>query len=552
MGSYRFSTRRHLIMLLIVFLLGSVVVYIVADHIDRNEQNNRQAQLVSVNRRAAFEFSESLDRFVYLMSGVRSFVTHSKEFPSQEELREFVNKQLEDLGYRDSLIISYIDQDHIFRYSFTQRAINPAGLVGTSVRAIRSENAMKRLDEVMKDEEFHLFPVTNLFEGWVGIPLDFNVVRDGKSIGYIAAIADFKSIIEPIYTVEPSDKFVFRFSVNGTEFDRERAYDGTRVFHDREDPKYAGNYDIKEDNYLYSEVLRYGLIFKIGTAYINEYQKNETLRLLIYGWFMMLIGFVSYSLYRLSKFKKLNDSLTKSIDTIEFQKTKLDIQNSELNKLNATKDKFFSIIGHDLKGPLTSISSIVNLWNTKSLDESQTDELMEKLGTATLGASKLLDNLLQWSLVNTGQINWDPEDIALAELVDEVFFQLGASASSKHINLVKDIEESVHLKGDRNMLSTIIRNLVSNGIKFSKANGNVSVKAEKADGSILFKVTDHGEGLTEEERVSLFRLGEGVKSASGTGLGLILVKEFVNRHKGTITVESEKSKGTTFVIRFPT
>lgn len=526
----------------------------IADHIDKNAIAQRDAELLSVNRRAAFEFSESLDRFVYLMSGIRSYVNHAEEFPSQEELQSFLIRQMNDLNYKDSLIVSYIDQDHIFRYSFTPQAINSADLIGTSVKDIRSKAAIRRLDSVMMDEQFHLFPVTNLFEGWVGIPMDFNVRRNGKSIGYIAAIADFKSIIEPIYTFESSDEFVFKFSVNGAEFDRERAYDRTKIYHKRKDPEYYKNYDADEASFVTSEVERYGLTFVIGTAHINNYKKSQDLSLLVYGWYTLILVFVGYSIFRLDKFKKLNDTFKKSISTIELQKFQLDNRNVELNKLNATKDKFFSIIGHDLKGPLTSIASMVGLWNTKTLTSDQVDDIMKNLGTATKGASNLLDNLLLWAMVNTDQMKWNPEEVSLDELVQEVYFQLGASAASKRIKLSSAVGSECTLTGDRNMLSTIVRNLVSNAIKFSKPSSEVNVTGLVQNSKVRLNIVDQGEGLTEEERKTLFELGDapnlGDKGA-GTGLGLILVKEFLSKHQGAISIESEKGSGSTFTISFP-
>ncbi len=550
MSSYSFSTRRHAILLLIVLILGSLVVYVIVDYIDKSESANRRSQLESVNNRASIEFSESLDRFVYLMSGIRAYLKHVKDFPSQEELYSFINNQLDELNYSDSLIISYIDQNHIFRYSFTSTEIDPSDLIGSSVREIRDAASMARIDAAMKAEGFQMFSATNLVEGWVGIPLHFSIVRDGDLVGYIAAIINFKAIIDPVYNLESSNEFVFRFAIDGKEFDRERAYDGSIVTHERQDSLYYKNYEIAEDDYVFTEFSRYGLTFKIGTAYIYD-GKSQNINLLLYGWYVMIMVFVSYSLYRLVRFQQLNNTLKESVDTIEFQKTKLDIQNAELNKLNATKDKFFSIIGHDLKGPLTSISSIVNLWNRKSVDEEQTDDIMAKLGDATLGASKLLDNLLQWSLVNTGQIKWNPQNLSVSELLDEVFFQLGASATSKDVKLVKQIDNDIELNGDRDMISTILRNLVSNAIKFSAASSEVKVSAFDKVDSMIIEVIDQGDGLTEEERNTLFRLGDGPKSTSGTGLGLILVKEFVTRHKGSVQVESEKGKGTTFKLSFP-
>lgn len=548
-----FSTRRHSFLLLVVFLIGFVVVYVIADHIDRNEMERRDAELLSVNRRAAFEFSESLDRFIYLMSGIRSYVNHAERFPTQEELQFFLKRQMTDLHYKDSLIVSFISPDHVFQYSFTAEKINPANLVGTSVRDIRSDATIQRLDRVMQDEQFHLFKVTNLVEGWVGIPIDFNVVRNKQSVGYIAAIADFNSIIAPIYTFESSDDFVFKFSVDGVEFDREKAYDGTKVYHKRKDPKYYKNYKVEEDAFVSSEVTRHGLTFSIGTAYINQYRKEQNLGLLVYGWYVIIVLFVSYSLFQLMRFKKMSETLEQSIATVESQKSILDAKNRELNQLVATKDKFFTIIGHDLRGPLTSIGSVVGLWNSKAVARDQFDDIMKKLGEATKGAANLLDNLLLWALVNTGQMKWNPEELYVEDLIQEVYFQLTASAAQKKVKLVADVTQDCKCYGDRNMLSTIVRNLVSNAIKFGKTNAEVKTTVVVEANQIVFKVLDKGKGLSAAQQKELFSLNKNTKgnSRTGTGLGLILVEEFVSRHSGTIAIDSEEGGGATFIVTLP-
>lgn len=554
MGTSQFSVRNHFIILLLVMLIGSIVVYITVDFLDKNEKERKQTRLEEVNRRAAFEFSESLDRFVFIIAGLRSHLKYAHEFPNQTQLFDFINDQLNDLDYSDSLIVSYLNPQHEFVYSFDRNAINPSGLIGISVKDLRDEETIKRLDAIMDDEEFHLYPATNLVEGWVGIPLHFNVVRDEKSIGYIAAIINFKAIIDPIYELESSDIFAFRFSANEIEFDRERSYDGSRVHHERVDSKYFRNYELPEDEYVYSSISRHGLTFNLGTAYIAESEESLNLDLFLYGWLVVIAIFVFYSLFRLYQINILNKELQDSLETIEFQKTKLDIQNEELNKLNFTKDRFFSIIGHDLKGPLASISSMADLWSSKSLSDEKAADLMEKLSVASRSATRLLENLLQWALVNTGEIKWKPEKVNLGELVSEVFFQLSASASEKQIQLDQEISDGCVLMGDRNMLTTSIRNLVANAIKFTKVNTTIHVKSYLKDGALLLEVQDEGDGFTEDERVGLFALGDRSpenKNEISTGLGLILVKEFVTRHKGKIQVESDKGKGTRFIIEFP-
>lgn len=540
-----FSLRKNLIALFTILLIGLAVIYMVDQNLESNERGRRTALLEKVNRRTAIELSKSLDKFVYFVSNIRPYLIYSEQFPTQTELKHFVDKQIDDLQYQDSLVISFVDSNHKFKYSFTRTEIDPVGLIGKSVADLTDSTSMVRISAVLLDDDFHLFSAANLVEGWVGIPLHFNVLRNGKSVGYIAAIADFKSIIDPIYLLESADEFVFRFSINDTPLDRYAVHNGSKVHHNKTDQFSFNNYDVDKASFIYSDFIIHDLNFKVETAYIAEFKSNKDINIVLYGWFILIGIFVVYALYGSYRFKKLSDNL-------RIQKRELDEKNEELNELNHTKDKFFSIIGHDLKSPLSSITSALELWKSESITASQTEKIRKHLEISTRSTLGLLENLLQWSLINTDHLKWNPEPVKLEEMIDEVFSQLRSVALLKETSLTRKVVDNCNLIGDYNMISTIIRNLVANAVKFGEANSEVLVEACVENEKIVIAVSDQGIGLSRQEVDSLFDTNKkGSGSNRSTGLGLVLVKEFMDLHKAEIDVKSTVGEGTTFILKFP-
>jgi len=234
------------------------------------------------------------------------------------------------------------------------------------------------------------------------------------------------------------------------------------------------------------------------------------------------------------------------------------IKTSELNESNASKDKFFSIIAHDLKNPFNAIIGLSGLMDEeiKSGDHAETEKYAELINTSAVQTLKLLENLLEWANSQRGKIAFSPAQINLRELIDEEFSLLKDMSSSKNIELRRDITENFTIFADKNMFKTILRNLISNAIKFTHKNGKVEVKAMIIKNGVELAVSDSGIGMTNETISKLFRIDanlstRGTENEKGTGLGLILCKEFVEKHGGKIWVESEDGKGSIFRFILP-
>jgi len=241
------------------------------------------------------------------------------------------------------------------------------------------------------------------------------------------------------------------------------------------------------------------------------------------------------------------------------QKEEILIHRDELELANANKDKFFSIIAHDLRGPFGGFLGLTEVMSEKlpNLTMPQIQDLALSMKNSAANLYRLLNNLLEWSQIQKGSMPFNPAIIQLDLLVDEVIAPALETAKSKEIEIGCDIPEEISVFADRNMLQTVIRNLVSNALKFTRNGGTVHVSAKiNENKNIEIAFHDTGIGMSQEILENLFRIDvqtrrEGTKGEPSTGLGLLLCKEFVEKHGGNIWVESEEGKGSIFYFTLP-
>lgn len=229
-----------------------------------------------------------------------------------------------------------------------------------------------------------------------------------------------------------------------------------------------------------------------------------------------------------------------------------------LRELNATKDRFFSIIAHDLKSPFNSIVGFSELLKdeVKYLSPDEISNYAAAIYNSAKNTLGLLDNLLDWARMQQNRMLFEPKLKVLKQIVDDVFMEIGTVAQAKSINLFDDVPGDIIVNVDENMFKTLIRNLVNNAVKFTKPGGTVKVLAVKELNRVILSVTDTGVGISRENIEKLFDIGagfttRGTENEKGTGLGLILCKEFVARHGGKISVESETGVGSKFIVELP-
>jgi len=232
--------------------------------------------------------------------------------------------------------------------------------------------------------------------------------------------------------------------------------------------------------------------------------------------------------------------------------------NLELQKLNIDKDNFISILAHDLKNPFATILGFIDLLNN-NVRKYSIDEIEKQINIIYKSANRiynLLIDLLHWAKSQTDQLSYKPQIIVLQNACDEVMSILFDQANSKKVTLNYFEKEKIEIYADLNMIKTILRNLVSNAIKFSKEYGVVIISGTKNQSEILVEVSDNGAGITQDNLSKLWDISQpfttkGTNGEEGTGLGLLLCKEYIERHKGKIWVESEVGRGSKFKFTIP-
>lgn len=241
--------------------------------------------------------------------------------------------------------------------------------------------------------------------------------------------------------------------------------------------------------------------------------------------------------------KKAEDTLIKSEE--------------RLRELNATKDKFFSIIAHDLKNPFNDLMGFTQLLalNIDKYDKTKIEQFTHIIHQSAKLAYNLLENLLDWSRSQTGTLKFKPEKISVNQLINENIDLLESTARNKNIEIYSEVNDKTYAFADKNMIRTIIRNLISNAIKYTNQGGHIRI-ISNCSKTCEISVLDSGIGISSENIDKIFKIDEsfstlGTEREKGTGLGLILCKEFVEKNGGKLKIKSDPNKGSTFTFTLP-
>ncbi len=289
-----------------------------------------------------------------------------------------------------------------------------------------------------------------------------------------------------------------------------------------------------------------------------QLNRQENIKISLIALLIMLLIFMLIIAYRFRAIQLTNRLLKLKIAELEKTNNKLRLSSVALEQLNATKNRFFSIIAHDLKNPFNALLGFSEMIASKfnELKEEEIREYISIVHQSSQNLYKLLENLLKWSAAQTGTMHYLPEQFDLISLIHSEISFYRMSAGRKQINISAELPDEMIVNSDKLLLSSVIRNLIDNAIKFTPKGGSIDITAKNKNGEVIVEVSDTGIGIPHDMQKKLFNIDgdicrKGTNNEDGGGLGLILCKELIEKAGGRISFESDPGKGSTFWFALP-
>lgn len=274
----------------------------------------------------------------------------------------------------------------------------------------------------------------------------------------------------------------------------------------------------------------------------------------------LLEGFTAGGVDYITKPFRREELLARVKSHVELSQAKRNIleQAELIQQINRTRDRMYSVISHDIKSPFANISMMISMIADGYLEPDSDDfrEIIENLNYSTKETYTLLENLLQWTRTQTGNLETHPETVSLYDLVENSMGFVSMNAEHKEITIEVTMDKELMVFADPNMIKSVIRNLLANAIKFTRIGGNIQISGSQTDQTVSFSIIDNGVGMSAEQLKNLFKENvfsttAGTSNEKGSGLGLHLVYDFTRRNRGDIEVKSKEGEGTTFTISLP-
>lgn len=477
---------------------------------------------------------------------------------------EFYNKSLD---ITENALERYVQSSQKSREKQTKKGIatlmNNIGLVykkkGNYTKALNYCKKALQIKEELGHNEFLFFPLTSIGQIYSEMGDYANaLVYARQSLELAKDFNNIKLIRDAHYTLYEINKAAGNYSA---------ALDNHLQFTDLKDSLLNEETNKRfvemEVKYETEKKAREIESKQVENKRLMETNAQQRSYFFVISGLILILLVVIFSRYR-SK-QKANELLSEKNEQITKQSAKMktlikQLKDSEkkLKEANVTKDKFFSIIAHDLKNPLQTLLLSADLLVRfgEKFNRIEIDEKHHFIRKTAKQLSYLLESLLQWARTQTGKIEYKPKNIDLNLVLLENINLLSSSAFKKNINIISEVRESTYVFVDENMVKTIFRNLISNAIKFTPANGYVTITSKDRNDFVEISVIDTGIGISEENLPKLFRIDVhhttiGTSNEKGTGLGLILCKEFVEKNGGNIKVESTIEEGSRFTFTLP-
>ena len=507
-----------------------------------NGLENREIQKKTECQLAVTSFIKEIDKFAFLVSGIRNQIESLDKVPNARELQNILLDNLEGMNFDKNMVISYVDSNHVFQYSITRSAINANTLSGKTVQSLRDTSEIARLNNLMESDQLHIFPPLNLIEGWGGIPLSFRFQKEGKTLGYFAPIVDINSVLDEIYTRPSSKEFAYKFSYNDNLiFDRHSVYDGNKIYNNLKDTEFYKNFEpISTAHYVENSLSRFGAKFNIAIDYKDEFELDFNQTLLIRSWYFINTAiFFAIWLFMYWQNKK---------------RLELENQRDQLEKYNEAMERFNFATSHDLKEPLRTIGSFSSLLKRK-YEDNLDEKGKEYFGFITRNVarmSELLDDLLKYNgVLNVNEMS--REIMPFVDIINDVKEALFLSLQESNTQLIIEADyPSVYV--NKTQIHQVLQNLISNAIKFNdKETCQIHIGYKQKNDLNVFFVKDNGIGINEKYHKIIFESFHQLNKQkyNGSGLGLSICKKIIEQYNGKIWVESDIQPGSTFYFSLP-
>jgi signal transduction histidine kinase len=383
--------------------------------------------------------------------------------------------------------------------------------------------------------------------------------------GFIVALLNLELFLQKAVSSDPSEKPQTIIDLYQLDTNQSNAYLVSTS--EREQPHIAkAPYGLKTQ--LHNNMTAIYPVFVFGKSYavvISPFPESIAAASVYSGYLAFMIGLLLTALFTaFTVFLNQRQAYLKlqvGARTFELRMSEEEVKrkNEALEKTNSEKDKYFSIIAHDLRGPFNSLLGLTKIMteDLQTMTMEEIEQIAANLRKSANNLYNLLENLLQWSRVQRGIIRYVPEAFLVSSGISESLNIVLDSAVKKGIAVSIDIQDDLKIFADRHMFETVIRNLTFNAVKFTPKGGHIAVMAKKTGNEMIeVSIRDSGIGMSEQYISKLFLLSEqtnrpGTDGEPSTGLGLIICKDFIEKHGGQILVESEVGKGSTFIVRFP-
>ena len=518
---------RFHIVLIFALIIGAIVLQFLLNAHYKSIEIENQDRLLKVHSDGMIRAETGLDIYAALVSSLRSHIKHSSELPSETQLQSFLVDLIKDLDFNDSIVISYLDTNHEFKYVFSPTQINAANLKGKKATDFRPKEEIDKLNDYMQTNEIVLYEPINLQEGWAGFPFNFGIQNNkGESLGYIAPIINVKYLLDYFYAND-EEKYIHYFKINN-KFDitREAVYDGTKIYNTKKDNQYYKNFNIDSQNFVSSNFDVFGINLEVGSAYKNQPKIKSSLAIVAYSWYILLIGFSILTLVQFFRNNKLNSQL-------KIANTDIEDKNMMLEKKIDHVQTLIKEIHHRIKNNMMMITGLIDM---------QSAEYQDKKIHKALEDSKI--RIQSMSLIHEKLYGSESlKDIKVIDYIKQLIDFIEQTVKSSDIKIHKDlnIPSNLHFDGDTMVpLGLILNELITNSYKHSfkpNRNNELKIGIESSDTSYILTFSDNGPGISDE-----------IDITRTTSLGMQLIMILTEELYGNVTYL--KNDLSTFRIMF--